>query len=94
MAYYYHSIVTKLTITYFGSLAFSALQKSLTETWHSKSKASIQSKRSKDSANCGCFEVTGQSLNLAKETGYGSHGQHETRISCLMPKEKIKMSQS
>lgn len=65
-------------MTYFGSLLSNALQKSLTETWHSRSKASIQSKRSNDNAKVGCFELVGHSRSLAKETGKASQGQETT----------------
>ena len=68
-------------MTYLGILKSNALQKSFTETWHSKSKASIQSKRSNVNAKVGFLEVAGQRRNLAKET----HGQDITESSCLRP---------
>jgi hypothetical protein len=44
-------------MTYLGIFKSNALQKSFTETWHSKSKASIQSKRSNVNAKVGFLEV-------------------------------------
>jgi hypothetical protein len=72
-------------MTYLGILKSNALQKSFTETWHSKSKASIQSKRSNVNAKVGFLEVAGQRRNLAKETETASHGQDITESSCLRP---------
>lgn len=61
-------------MTYFGNLLFNALQKSCKETWHSNVALFPLSPKDQNTKH-GCFELVGHILNLARDTGKGSHLQ-------------------
>lgn len=72
-------------VTKCGHLNWNDLHRSFRATWHSRSKASAQSKRSNEKASFGWQGVDGQSRALTRVRMRGSQEQYTKLTSCSVP---------